>query len=284
MADLKVTRFVIDGKAYAIPAAAADQAGLMSAADFSKLNGIAAGAQANVLEGVKVNGVALAIAGKIVDILIKTGATNGSVSVNGTDIAVKGLAALAYKSNVSISDLDTALKTVIDGKASQGDLDTLSGEIDTLKGSGAGSITKAINDAFNDFSTKVSDDGVVNSYKELIDWAAEHGGDAAAMAASITKLEGLLAGIGGAGEPATVNAAIAKVVNDLNLTNYYNKTEINSALEGKVDKVDGFGLSQNDFSNALKTKLEGIATGATANTYNYDAATETLTLTGFSAS
>ena len=26
-----------------------------------------------------------------------------------------------------------------------------------------------IDDAFNDFSTKVSDDGVVNSYKELID-------------------------------------------------------------------------------------------------------------------
>lgn len=52
MADLKVTRFVIDGKTFAIPAAAADQNGLMSANDFNKLAGIATGAQVNVLEGV----------------------------------------------------------------------------------------------------------------------------------------------------------------------------------------------------------------------------------------
>ena len=36
------------------------------------------GAQANVLEGVKVNGVALAIAEKMVDILVATGSKNGS--------------------------------------------------------------------------------------------------------------------------------------------------------------------------------------------------------------
>ena len=34
----------------------------------------------------------------------------------------------------------------------------------------------------------------------------------------------------------------------------------------KVDKVTGKGLSTNDFTDALKTKLDGIATGATANT------------------
>ena len=33
----------------------------------------------------------------------------------------------------------------------------------------------AIDAAFNDFATKVSDDAVVNTYKELIDYAAEHG-------------------------------------------------------------------------------------------------------------
>lgn len=36
-----------------------------------------------------------------------------------------------------------------------------------------------------------------------------------------------------------------------------------SDLDGKVDKVSGKDLSTNDFTNALKTKLEGIATGAT---------------------
>lgn len=46
------------------------------------------------LVGVKVNGVALAIADKMVDILIASGTANGTLAVNGKDVAVTGLAAL----------------------------------------------------------------------------------------------------------------------------------------------------------------------------------------------
>lgn len=282
MADLKVTRFVIGGESFVIPAAASDQAGLMSPEDFNKLAGISAGAEANVLEGVKVNGVALSIASKIVDILIATGSTNGTISVQGTDVPIKGLAALAYKANVSADELDAALKEVIDAKAESYEVSALSGKIDTLNGTGSGSVSKAITDAFNDFATKVSDDGVVNSYKELIDWAAEHGGEAAQMTAAITNIENLLTGIGGEGDPATVKAVIAAAINDLNIGNYYTKTEVDTALNGKVSKEDGKGLSQNDFTNAFKSKLDGIQAGATANTVAYDAATQTVTLSGFS--
>lgn len=282
MADLKVTRFVIGGESFVIPAAASDQAGLMSPEDFNKLAGISAGAEANVLEGVNVNGVALSIASKIVDILIATDSTNGTISVQGTDIPIKGLAALAYKANVSADELDAALKAVIDAKAESSEVSTLSGKIDTLNGTGAGSVSKAITDAFNDFATKVSDDGVVNSYKELIDWAAKHGGEAAQMTAAITNIENLLTGIGGEGDPATVKAAIAAAINDLNIGNYYTKTEVDTALNGKVSKEDGKGLSQNDFTNAFKSKLDGIQDGATANTVAYDAATQSVTLSGFS--
>lgn len=282
MADLKVTRFVIGGESFVIPAAASDQAGLMSPEDFNKLAGISAGAEANVLEGVKVNGVALSITSKIVDILIATGSTNGTISVQGTDVPIKDLAALAYKANISADELDAALKAVIDAKAESSEVSVLSGKIDTLNGTGSGSVSKAITDAFNDFATKVSDDGVVNSYKELIDWAAEHGGEAAQMTAAITNIENLLTGIGGEGDPATVKAAIAAAINDLNIGNYYTKTEVDTALNGKVSKEDGKGLSQNDFTNAFKSKLDGIQAGATANTVAYDAATQTVTLSGFS--
>ena len=282
MADLKVTRFVIDGKTFAIPAAAADQNDLMSANDFNKLAGIATGAQVNVLEGVKVNGVALSIASKIVDLIIGTGTANGSISVAGVDVPVKGLAALAYKANVSVDDLNAALAAVINEKAESSTVAVLSGKIDVLNGSGTGSVSKAITDAFNDFATKVSDDGVVNSYKELIDWAATHGGEATQMAAAITNIENLLVGIGGDGNPATVNAAITAANNNLNIGNYYTKTETNTELDKKVDKVTGYGLSKNDFTDPLKSKLEGIAVNATANKYSYDTATQTLTLTGFS--
>lgn len=283
MADLKVTRFIIGGQPFAIPLAGENQNGLMSSDDFSKLSGIDTGAQANVLEGVKVNGVALSIASKIVDILIATGSTNGTIAVQGVDVPIKGLAALAYKANVTADELDAALKAVIDAKAESSEVTELSGKIDILNGSGVGSVSKAITDAFNDFATKVSDDGVVNSYKELIDWAAEHGGEAAEMASAITAIGGVLIGIGGEGDPATVKAAIAAAISDLNIGNYYTKTEVNTALNGKVDKDGDKVLSQNDFTNAYKGKLDGIASGATANTYAYDEATQTLTLTGFSA-
>lgn len=125
MADLNVTRFIIDGKTFAIPGAGAAQAGLMSAEDFKKLSGVAAGAQVNVIESVKINGVALEVASKIVDILITSGTKNGTVKVNGVDVEVKGLAALAYKSQITETELAEALKQVINAKAEQSEVDTL---------------------------------------------------------------------------------------------------------------------------------------------------------------
>lgn len=42
-------------------------------------------------------------------------------------------------------------------------------------------------------------------------------------------------------------------------TNPVQNKKVYEAFEGKVDKVNGKGLSQNDFTNDLKTKLEGLA-------------------------
>lgn len=50
----------------------------------------------NVLEGVKVNGEALTIADKTVDILVAEGSTNGTIAVNNKDVAVHGLGDAAY--------------------------------------------------------------------------------------------------------------------------------------------------------------------------------------------
>lgn len=43
--------------------------------------------------------------------------------------------------------------------------------------------------------------------------------------------------------------------------------KIKTLLAGKVDAVSGKGLSTNDFTDALKTKLDGIAAGANAYTH-----------------
>lgn len=46
--------------------------------------------------------------------------------------------------------------------------------ISTLSGEGTGSVKKQIDDALNDFATKVSNDGVINTFKELLDYCATH--------------------------------------------------------------------------------------------------------------
>ena len=51
---------------------------------------------------------------------------------------------------------------------------------------------------------------------------------------------------------------------DSALSSYALKSEIPD-ISGKVDKVDGKGLSTNDFTNDLKNKLDGIAAGAEVN-------------------
>lgn len=51
----------------------------------------------------------------------------------------------------------------------------------------------------------------------------------------------------------------------VDLSSYYTKTEIDDKLAKKVDIVDGKDLSTNDFTNAYKTKLDGIEEGAQVN-------------------
>lgn len=57
-----------------------------------------------------------------------------------------------------------------------------------------------------------------------------------------------------------VDAKIDEAVTggEVDLSNYYTKSETDSKVSGKVDKVTGKGLSTNDFTTALKTKLEGL--------------------------
>ena len=99
-------------------------------------NLVAAGGEANILEGVKVNGAALAISDKMVDILIASGEENGTISVNGAAVAIKGLAALAYKSEITEDELGEALKASIAAKATKADLDALTVRVGDIEKAG----------------------------------------------------------------------------------------------------------------------------------------------------
>jgi hypothetical protein len=153
----------------------------------TKLEGIEAGAQVNVLEGVQVNGTDLTITNKKVNVDLSNYATKADIS-----------SVYKYKGTVSTyGDLPSSGQTV-------GDV----------------------------YNVETAD--------------ATHGIKAGDNVAWDGTAWDVLAGV-------------------VDLSNYVTITAMNTALEGKVDKVEGKGLSTNDFTDALLTKLNGIAEGAEVN-------------------
>lgn len=132
----------------------------------------------------------------------------------------------------TVAGLQSDVKTIQEIVTPSGDGEQpLLTRVETLEeqmnGTGEGSVDKKIDAKINEFATNISDDGIVNSYKELIDYVANHGSEAATLAADITLLQSL--------------------------------------VDSKVDKVDGMGLSSNDFKDSLLNKLEAIEENAQAN-------------------
>lgn len=113
-------------------------------ADKNKLSNVASGAQVNVIETVKVNNAALTPSSKAVNITVATGSDNGTLAVNGSDVAVKGLGSAAYTNS-------NAYATAAQGTAAGTALQSLSKTDGTYvkltvgKSGTAGSI--AVNDA-----------------------------------------------------------------------------------------------------------------------------------------
>lgn len=62
-----------------------------------------------------------------------------------------------------------------------------------------------------------------------------------------------------------ITEALVTKLSNIDLSQYYTKTETDNALGNKVNKESGKGLSSNDYTTTEKTKLEGIETGAEAN-------------------
>ena len=102
---------------------------------------------------------------------------------------------------------DTALKSRVT------DTETA---INTLNGSSTvpGSVDKKVADAINDFATKVSDDGTVNTFKELIDYAASHKSEYSTLSGEVQKNTNAIKTLNGTGA-GSVSKAVADAKADV---------------------------------------------------------------------
>lgn len=143
-------------------------------------------------------------------------------------------------------------------------------EITTLKGADTvdGSIAKKIKDAINDFATNTTDDGIKNTFAEMVNYFAENGeytalvGDVSNNKTAIGVLNGeateagsvkkmIADKVGDLGESATVKAYVDSQIED----NAYDDT----ALAGRVTSAEGAITTLNADKNTEGSVAKAIA-------------------------
>lgn len=204
---------------------------------------VATGGEANILEGVKVNGTALTITDKMVDILIEAGEENGTISVNGAAVAITGLAGLAYKSEISEAELSEALKASIAAKATQADLEALTVRVGNLETAGyqnAEQVQAAIQTAiaatgharFEEVdAVPAVGDAEENVLYLVMNDETGHYDIYAKVGESVVLLDDTTVDLSAYAKTSEVTAAINSAITGLNIDQYATDTELNAAIE-----------------------------------------------------
>ena len=204
---------------------------------------ISTGGEPNLLEGVKVNGQALTITDKMVDILIETGDENGTFKANGAAVAIKGLADLAFKSEITEDELSEALKASIAAKATNADLEALTVRVGNIEAAGyqnAQQVQEAIQAAiaasghahFEEVeSVPSAEDAEENVMYLVMNDVTGHYDIYAKVGESVVLLDDTTVDLSAYAKTADVTAAISAAITGLNIDQYATDTELNAAIE-----------------------------------------------------
>lgn len=121
--------------------------------------------------------------------------------------------------------------------------------IGVLKGTGEGSVAKAVSDAIDDFATKATENGTIDTFKELVDWVAAHPEIVNGLTGDINKLKAILKGFGTAeGESPEVKAYIDSAIKALKIGDYAKAADL-TALAARVEtleKLPAAGITAED--------------------------------------
>lgn len=100
-------------------------------------------------------------------------------------------------------------------------LDRVEGLEHKVDGTGEGTVDAKIDAKINDFAKKVSDNGTIDTIKELVDYVAAHGSEVANMANDILILQNLVGG--------------SSVTDQINAADHISRAEAENTLLSKVD-------------------------------------------------
>lgn len=180
----------------------------------------------------------------------KSAADNAQADVDaleakvGTVPADKTVVQMISEAQTAATYDDTALKNRVSATETA---------IDTLNGTGAGSVSKQVADAVAGIVADAPE--AYNTLKEISDWISDHSDDASAMNTQINANKSAIETLNGSN---TTAGSVAKAVKDA-------QDALQANIDTKVDKVSGKGLSTNDYTTEEKNKLSGIAAGAQVN-------------------
>lgn len=142
---------------------------------------------------------------------------------------------------------DAQAAATYDDAAVKADIKKNADAIGVLNGTSAvdGSVDKKVADAINEFSTKISDNGTVDTFKELIDYAATHKDEYSTLSGDVQKNTAAIATLNGDGT-GSVDKKVADAIAAIN--KYVEK----NGTDRLITEAEG-------------TKLAGIAEGAQVN-------------------
>lgn len=184
---------------------------------------------------------------------------------DGKDAAISNAKKAGDDAAAAVTALEGKVGTVAEGKtvvkmieeaqaaatyddaAVKADIKKNADAIGVLNGSSTvdGSVAKKVDTAINEWAAKVSDNGTVDTFKELIDYAAAHQDEYSTLSGDVQKNTTAIATLNGDGA-GSVNKKVADAI---------------AAIDKYVEKSGTDRL----ITEAEGTKLEGIAEGAQVN-------------------
>lgn len=206
---------------------------------------------------------------------IAEGDTNGTIKVDGTDVAVKGLGSAAYTDSSAYDEsgaADNALKSATGYTESavttvKNTFNAYTGATDTV----LSGLRSDINSNTNKLNAILEGSGVteaIDSFIELQEWIEQHGTEVCGITSSITENKNAISAVNNTfntytGATDTVLSDLRGDINNVSSTSVNNSTAITNLTNNKLDTT-----AHAAYTAATKTTLENIESRLTAITNN----------------